>query len=243
MYIKEELNKLFYLEPKYDEELEMLKYQYDQEEEIRMGLHASSVISGKVCLRKEVVNIMYKQFYDKGKKVPRKIERAFMHNAEKDGRNPIHLARIYEEGRSIGAKWQRLFIRGGLGVKEDMDVSRIVDEYDLSYTPDGIITLNGKKYVVEIKSANANSFESMKKKHPTGNKQLKMYMYFEGIENGFVLVDNKNSSDFKIFPEFNITAMDDEVDDILMKLEDIQKAKMRTLKTKKFPPCTCKKCL
>lgn len=244
MYIKEELNKLFYLPPKYDEELEMLKYQYDNEFDERYGVHGSSVSGGKMCLKKEVINIMYMRFKMKGKKVPNKIYKAFKHiEAQENRSTPTHLARIYEEGKSIGTKWQRLFIRGGLGVKEDMDVSRLVDKYDLLYTPDGIIELDGNKYVVEIKSANDNSYTGMKNKHPSGNKQLRLYMHMEGIERGFVLVDNKNTSDFKIFPETNVSEEDKDIKKSIEKLEEIQKAKRKTLKTKKFPQCTCGKCL
>lgn len=222
-HIKEELNKLFYVKPDYDAELEMLKFQYDQEEEERIGLHASAITSaGKdFCYREQVLSLFYKMA---------------------QGENiPIGLKRIFEEGKSIGTKWQRLFIRGEIAEKEDLDVSRMAEEYDLSYTPDGIIALNNKAYVVEIKSMNTFGFQKAKG-HPSGEKQLKLYMYFEGIPHGFVLVDDKNTQDFKIFlitfegddPE-EWLENDPDLQRIVSTLKEIQRLKKIFIKTKKPP--------
>jgi hypothetical protein len=35
--------------------------------------------------------------------------------------------------------------------------------------------------------------------HPSGEKQLQFYMYLTGIHQGFVLCDDKNTQDFKVF--------------------------------------------
>lgn len=229
--IKEKLNKLFYEKPNYDAELEMLKYQYDNEEEERYGLHASAIIGAEneFCYRAQVLSLFYRMA---------------------QGENiPIHLKRIYEEGKSIGTKWQRLFIRGGIAQKEDLDVSRFVDEYDLSYTPDAIINLDGKIYVVEIKSMNRNQWEKATS-HPSGQKQLKLYIYFEGkkrkIDGGFVLADCKDNSDFKIFPVFDVNESDDDIADIIYRLEKIQRLKNKFIKEKKPPKrhssCTTSTC-
>lgn len=215
-YVKEELDRLFLLPPKYDVELEMLKYQYDQEYEERVGLHASAVTgAGKgFCYREQVLSLFYKR--------------------SEAGNHPARLLRIFEEGKSIGTKWQRLFMRRGIGEKEDMDVSRMAEEYDLSYTPDGIIELKGKKYVVEIKSQNTNAFQTTKS-HPSGIKQLKLYMYLEQINRGFVLVEDKNNQDFKVLMVSEINESDDDIADCILILEKIQKLKRIFLKKKKPP--------
>lgn len=215
-HIKNKLNELFYAKPDYDAEMEMLVYQYSQEEEERVGLHMSAVTSaGKdFCYREQVLSLFYKMA---------------------QGENiHIGLKRIFEEGKSIGTKWQRLFIRGGIGVKEDMDVSRIQPDYDLSYTPDGMVIIDGKEYVVEIKSMNTFGFQKAKS-HPSGQKQLKAYMYFEGIPRGFVLVEDKNTQDFKIFLETDVNESDDDIADILERLEKIQRHKRKFIKTNKPP--------
>lgn len=243
-YIKDELNKLFYNKPNYDAELEMLKYQYDHEEEERLGLHASSITGAtkNFCFRAQIVNILYMEHIKNGRKIPGRMVDAFKHANNLNRSNPVNLQRIFEEGKSIGTKWQRLFIRGGIGVKEDMDVSRFHTPYDLSYTPDGVITLSGKKYVVEIKSMNANTFEPAKE-HKSGRKQLKLYMHLEGIDRGFVLCDGKNTSDFKVFPVTKLNESDPELADSLALLDQIQVIKKQVLKNKRLPECKCKKCL
>jgi CRISPR/Cas system-associated exonuclease Cas4 (RecB family) len=244
--IKEELNKLFYLHPNYDAELEMLKYQYDNEEEERLGLHASSITTAtkNFCFRKHLIDILYMEHVKKGRKIPEKMKIAFHHHSKRNSNNPIHLQRIFEEGKSVGTKWQRLFIRGGIAAKEDLDVSRWQDDYDLSYTPDGIVTLNNKKYVVEIKSSNKRQYEEIVAKgHKSGRKQLKLYMHFEDIERGFVLVDCKDSSDFAVFPVLNLNPSDRELADSLNLLDRIQLEKKKALKTHRLPPCRCNKCI
>jgi hypothetical protein len=77
--LKEELNKLFYNKPKYDEELEMLKYQYDHEEEERLGLHASSITSAtkSFCFRAQLINILYMEHVKEGRKIPSKVIESF----------------------------------------------------------------------------------------------------------------------------------------------------------------------
>jgi len=240
--IKEELNKLFYVEPKYQEELQMLRHQYAHEEKERSGLHASSITgaSKNFCYREQVISILHREFKQKNKSVPKMIKSEF-ERTQREIKIPTHLARIFEEGKSIGTKWQRLFTRAEIGEKEDMDVLRFHKKYDLIYTPDAIITLNDKKYVVEIKSMNHDGFQKAKS-HPTGQKQLKLYMYMEGIDDGFVLVDNKNTSDFKILIENDVNESDEHIAEYLHKLEKIQRLKEKTLKTKRLPPCKCPKC-
>ena len=242
MSIKEHLNKLFYCEPKHDEELEMLKYMWDREEKERMGLHASSITkTGNFCYKEQLINIMYRSFKVRGKKVPTKIYNAFKANLRENNNNPIHLQRIYEQGTIMGYKWQMLFIRAGVGVKENMDISRFNEEYDLSYTPDARITLDGKEYVVELKSQKSTLYDK-EKSHPAGIKQLKLYMYFEGIDRGFVLVDNKDTQDFKVLLVTGVNESDPDVANFLERLEKLQRMKKWALKNKKFPKCDCKKC-
>ena len=149
------------------------------EAEVRKGLHASAIIvaDSAFCKREQVLSLFY------------------CRNAEdnlSDG-----LLRIFEEGNSIHAKWQEMFQRAGIarGI-EDRGYSEM---FDLYMTPDAVIELNNKLYVVEIKSANTYSYKSMKDSHPSGTKQLQLYMHFLCIPRGFVLVEDKNTQEFKIF--------------------------------------------
>ena len=57
----------------------------------------------------------------------------------------------------------------------------------------------GREYLIEIKSVNTFSFKHMKN-HPSGEKQCRLYMHFTGIPRGFVLAEDKNTQDIKVFP-------------------------------------------
>ena len=224
------LNSLHYLDKNINKELVFLKsvMTRGQESTERKGLHASAIIVSdkKFCLRQQVLSIFYKQ--KQGEQVP------------------IGLKRIFSEGDAIHEKWQRLFIRGGLCEPLDCDYSRFYDEYDLSYTPDIICRINGVQYVVEIKSVNTYQFKNMIDKgnhHKTGRRQLQLYMHFTGIHNGFVLCEDKNTQEIKVFCyEYNF----DEIEKYVKRLEDIQNAKYKLINkhklVKRSKECTSYHC-
>ena len=118
---------------------------------------------------------------------------------------------------------------------EDMDRTRFAQGYELLYTPDAIINIGGKQYVVEIKSMNTFSYKQ-NNEHPTGGKQCLLYMYLCNIQSGFVLMEDKNTQDFKI----QIVKYDEnEVNLIIERLKEIQKLKADFLDTKKPPKRIC----
>ena len=211
-------NKLFYADRNIEEETKFIKQVMTRgtDNKERVGLHASAIIVGdkEFCVREQVLSLLYKQL--QGENVP------------------INLKRIFEEGNAIHEKWQRLFIRGGLGKAEDMDFTRFNKKYEISFTPDAIITIDGEKYVVEIKSVNTYQFKGMTE-HPSGAKQLKFYMRLTGIHKGIVLLDDKNTQEFKI----KVYEYDEEADKLtahfVERLEAIQYYKQRILEEGKIP--------
>lgn len=213
--VEKVLNSLFYLDKNIDEELKFLKsvMTRGQESQERKGLHASAIIvsDDKFCYRQQVLSLFYKQLQGE--------------------QNSADLMRIFEEGNAIHEKWQRLFIRGGLCRPLDCDFSLFADEFDLSYTPDiKMAKIGNKRYIIEIKSVNTFQFKKMKS-HPSGRKQLQLYMYLTGIHNGIVLCEDKNTQQFKVFCyEFNY----DEVKQCIARLEKIQYFKQKLLKKNKL---------
>ncbi len=234
LIIEQTLNKLFYATPNYPEELRMIKMQkmQAQQQGDRYGLHCSAIIASdhEFCYREQVLSLFFRQA---------------------QGENiSIGLKRIFQEGSMIGEKWQRLFVSGGIGLKENMDISRFVEKYDLSYTPDARITIHGIDWVVEIKSMNTFQFKKATS-HPSGRKQLRMYMFFERIKHGFVLVEDKNDQNFKVFPEiYGETFTKDDIIPYIERLEAIQVYKRQFIEEKKMvgrhkecTSATCKKAL
>lgn len=224
--IEKLFNSLFYAKKNMDEEVKFVKQMFTRggDSTERYGLHTSAIIVGedKFCYREQVLSLLYKQA--QGEHVPQ------------------NLIRIFEEGNAIHEKWQRLFIRGGLCKAEDLDFSKFYDEYEVGYTPDAILTIKGKKYVVEIKSVNTYQFMKMTS-HPTASKQVQMYMHFSGIHDGIILCEDKNTQQFKVFmvkynPEI--------VAPYIERLEAVQYYKNRVFEegkmVKRCSQCTSKLC-
>lgn len=211
------LNKMFYLDKNIEEETEFVHQVMTRglNTQERAGLHASAIIVGEkaFCLRSQVLSLLYKQL--QGEQID------------------VKLRRIFEEGNAIHEKWQRLFIRAGYGKARDMDRSRFNYEYEVSYTPDGIVTIPefyDEQMVLEIKSVNTYQFKNMTS-HPSGQKQMQFYMYLTGLKKGFVLAEDKNTQDFKVFIEDYDPS---KVSEFTERLELIQYHKNRALELGKM---------
>lgn len=224
--IEKLFNSLFYAPKNMEEEVKFVKQMFTRggDSHERVGLHTSAIIVGedKFCYREQVLSLLYKQA--QGEHVPQ------------------NLIRIFEEGNAIHEKWQRLFIRGGLCKAEDCDFSRFNKKYELGYTPDAILTINGEKYVCEIKSVNTYQFMKMTS-HPTAKKQVNMYMHFTGIKKGIILCEDKNTQNFKVF----IVNYDPEVvAPYIERLEAVKYYKQRVFDegkmVKRCEQCTSKVC-
>lgn len=205
LIIKQRLNKLF---------VEMRDL--NQLDEERAGLHGSAIIESEssFCFRGQLLSLFYKQ--GQGKDLP------------------IELLRIFKEGNAIHEKWQNMFMKAGLAIKNE---ARCYSEkYDLYFTPDSIIKINGKIYIVEIKSMNTFSFKKATS-HPSGQKQCMLYMHLLGIPNGFVLGEDKNTQQFEIFPvEYSY----EKVLPYIYRLNEIQEMKKNFIKNKEVPSRKCK---
>ena len=146
--------------------------------EDRTGMHASGIIASEqeFCIRQQVLSFVFKG------------SEAFI---------PISLRRIFKAGTSIHQKWQEMFRNAGIAEAiEQRGHSKLMS---LLFTPDAIVRIGKRRYVVEIKSVNTYQFQRMSS-HPSGEKQLQLYMYQTAIPHGFVLCEDKNTQDIKVFP-------------------------------------------
>lgn len=145
--------------------------------EERVGMHGSGVIASEAefCVRKQVLSFVFKGV---------------------EPHIPIGLKRIFKNGWSVHQKWQTLFEEAGIAIAIEQRGES--NDWSLLFTPDAIVKIGKRKYVVEIKSVNTYQFKNMSS-HPSGEKQLQLYMHQTGIPNGFVLCEDKNTQDIKIF--------------------------------------------
>jgi len=192
------LNKMFYLDKDVIREPQFIKQMVTRglESQERVGLHASALIvsDAKFCVRQQVLSLIYKQ--SQGEDIP------------------VGLKRIFEEGNAVHEKWQRMFLRAGYAEVHELDFTQMNKEFEVSYTPDIICKIPQffeGKMVGELKSVNTFQFKKMTS-HPSGMKQMQFYMHLlqeeekrKGTWNeidytkGFVLCDDKNCQDFKLF--------------------------------------------
>jgi hypothetical protein len=230
-------NKMYYTQHDIEEETKFIHQVMTRglESQERVGLHASAIIVGDRawCTRQQVLSLLFKQI-------------------QKENTN-IGLLRIFEEGNAIHEKWQRLLIRAGYGKAKTMDKTRFNSEYEVSYTPDIVCRI--PEYfdgvmVGEIKSVNTFQFKRMAE-HPSAKKQLQFYMYLcieeakkkgkwngKDYTKGFVLCDDKNTQDFKLF----IYDYDENfVGQFIERLEEVKYHKDNFLKTGKMIE-RCKEC-
>lgn len=64
---------------------------------------------------------------------------------------------------------------------------------------DAIIGMNGKEYVVELKSINSFGFEQLDRPKDGDVKQLTLYMHYFNIAQGLLVYENKNTQEMKEF--------------------------------------------
>ena len=183
--LEHKLNQLFYLPKNIEKETKFihLVMTRGQETEERKGLHASAIIAtdDKFCYRQQVLSLFYKQLQGE--------------------QNDVKLMRIFSEGDAIHEKWQRLFIRGGYSEPWDLDTTQYNSDYDLQFTPDILCTIDGVEMVGEIKSMNTYAFQKMVKSakaHPSGEKQLQLYLWLTGRKIGFTLCEDKNTQEIRV---------------------------------------------
>ena len=149
---------------------------------------------------------------------------------------PTNLLRIFKEGNAIHEKWQNLFVEQGIA--KAIEITHFNEKYDLSYTPDAEVEMLGEDVVIEIKSMNSFAFQKAKG-HPSGEKQLNFYLWLRRKKWGFVLAEDKNNQNIKVF----IVKYDKEkVKPYVMRLKKIQKYKQFFVESGKLPKKKCRNC-
>ena len=86
----------------------------------------------------------------------------------------------------------------GLGIVRSVEV-KIPAQEIISGRADAIIDINGKPYVVEIKSSSQYKFANLDKPEPDHMKQIQLYLHFFKIPQGILLYEDKNTQDLKEF--------------------------------------------
>lgn len=183
----------------------------------RYGLHASAIIASdnEFCYREQLLSLFFKR--DTGKDLP------------------TSLLRIFEQGNVIHQKWQQMF--ADAGYSKHVEKTHFIKRYDLCFTPD-IETNWEDEPIVEIKSVNTYAY-GKSDSHPSGEKQLNFYLVLSDKPWGFVLMEDKNTQDFKI----KIVKKDvEKAQPYIDRLKRIQEMKQEFLEERVVPKRKCKDC-
>ncbi len=142
------------------------------------GLHASGILASEkqFCYREQILNLNYPAT-----------------SAEHNDK----LLRIFLQGQFVHLKWQTLFKMGGIAL--EVEQQGHAAEWNMYYTPDAVIKMFGKMWVVEIKSMTTFGFAKLMSPPAAAVDQLNMYQHQKRIRRGIVLVDDKNNQDFKVW--------------------------------------------
>jgi len=144
------------------------------------------------------------------------------------------LGKIFLAGTSIHEKWQKLFEREKVDKK--IEVTHYSKKLHLTGTPDAIVELWGKSWVIEIKSVRSEIFNKMTlTNYPVSSAiiQANLYMFLASIPRAIILTENKNTQEVKtFFIKFEPEKIYNYLNQHLKVLE--------YLKNKKLPKCVCK---
>lgn len=196
-------------------------------EEERVGLHASAIIASEsdFCLRQQVLSLLFKM--DQGEELP------------------IKALQIFSAGSSIHEKWQGMLEscsgEKGNSIKLIKNEARSYnEEYEIYFTPDSIVEINGQLYIVEYKSMNTFAYKAAinaSNPHPSARKQSQLYMFLTGIGKAIILIEDKNTQDFMTYVQkFNYK----EVLPYIDRLNEIKECKKEYLKSGNLPEKICR---
>ncbi len=103
-------------------------------------------------------------------------------------------SRIFDNGHAVHNRLQSYL--EAIGVLKEREYKVWNDEYRICGRCDGIVELQGKRGVLEIKSINSKGFAGYlpKKEHVV---QTMMYTYFLGLRGGVILYENKDTQEMK----------------------------------------------
>ncbi len=199
--------------------LERLFTAWNESEGVRDGhVHASTILSDDFCFRQNVLA----QFFQQEVRVHNPhllaifLNGWFIHerlqDALKEGMSEALAQHIYEameavEGEPlpdvVTPKWQ--FLLGEIGgLADEVEQTHYHVKWGLSFTPDAVIRMQAKPYVVEIKGYKEEMYLKVAAlADPMANAEFRkaatqanLYMFLLEIPQAIILWENKNTQDY-----------------------------------------------
>lgn len=164
--------------------------------------------------------------YFKFKKYPRKEPEA-------------RVLRIFDHGDYTHMRIMSVLF--SLGIVRAVEI-KIPPQELVSGRADAIIGMEGKPYIVEIKSSSRYKFEKLVKPEPDHTKQLQLYLHYFKIPQGILIYEDKDRQDLKEFlVEYEPEIIEKILNDFKILKEQIKKNTIPPI-SKDIEPWRCEYC-
>ena len=127
-------------------------------------------------------------------KCPRQVYFKFKKYPKKDPEPRV--LRIFDNGDYTHMRI--ITVLFGIGVVRSVEI-KIPPQKIIAGRADAIIDIDGKPYVLEIKSSSQYKFDKLMEPESDHMKQIQLYMHFFKIPQGILLYENKNTQTLKEF--------------------------------------------
>jgi hypothetical protein len=160
---------------------------WERQKPLRTGApHASAILApeSEWCVRRHVLSALYPELAERPEEKPWSA----------------HQNAVFLNGWHLHEKYQRLFSDHAKVL--EVEQAHFDEVRQLWFTPDVILEYAGLPWVGEIKGYHADHFEKLDEvgqPPQTAHLQCNLYCHLLGIEQGFVLVENKNTQNYKVW--------------------------------------------
>jgi len=125
--------------------------------------------------------------------------------------------RVFDNGHDVHKRIQN-YLRE-LGILREVECPVENREYEIKGHADGVLEIDGKKGVLEIKSINSRGFYGLLEPDERHLIQANVYMFCLGIPRGVILYENKDNQDLR---EFLVTQDPKVIQPVLEKIKLVQ---------------------
>jgi hypothetical protein len=108
-------------------------------------------------------------------------------------------------------------------------------EWDVTGKVDGILDIDGKPYVLDIKTSDPDLFKKMKSPWLSAEFQVQVYLWLTGIKDGVLLYVDKSANGPDPAKEFHVKYSEKTVDAV----KGLVTAVRMSLESKSLPVCSC----
>ena len=118
-------------------------------------------------------------------------------NGESERDLSSQLLRVFDNGHDVHKRIQNYLQE--MGILKEIEYPVENREYEIKGHADGILDIDGKKGVLEIKSINSQGFYGLFEPDEKHLIQVNVYMFCLEIPRGVILYENKDNQDLKEF--------------------------------------------